>query len=223
MRHFKFLCLVFLLSLVIAPKAWTGDIATTIRERYASITTFKAFFTQYLTHRESGQTEKREGTLLFKKPLLINWETKTPHSEVLVVSEKEIWDYVPEEKLAYRYPHNLVEDSRTLIQVVTGQALLSKDFDVKESGSQGELRILHLFPKDPVPQLVEAILYVDPVKGYIQRAVITDFYGNTNDVRFTSFIPDADISRGSFDFRAPKGVEVEDRIKTGVQERKLFN
>ena len=74
-----------------------------------------------------------------------------------------------------------------------------------------------------MPQLVEARLYVDPVKGYIQRAVITDFYGNANDVRFTSFIPDADISSSAFRFTPPKGVEVEDRVeKPAVESRDLF-
>ena len=199
------------------------EIATTIRDRYASLKSFQANFTQYLTHQESGQTEKREGELLFRRPFLVSWETKPPVAERLIITDKEIWDYIADENIAYRYPRELVEDSRSLIQVVTGQALLSKDFDVKDAGTEGKLRILQLYPKEPVPQLVEARLYVDPEKGYIQRAVITDFYGNANDVRFTSFIPDADIPSRAFRFTAPKGVEVEDRIeKPAIESRDLF-
>ena len=199
------------------------EIATTIRDRYASLKSFQANFTQYLTHQESGQTEKREGELLFRRPFLVSWETKPPVAERLIITDKEIWDYIADENIAYRYPRELVEDSRSLIQVVTGQALLSKDFDVTDAGTEGKLRILQLYPKEPVPQLVEARLYVDPEKGYIQRAVITDFYGNANDVRFTSFIPDADIPSRAFRFTAPKGVEVEDRIeKPAIESRDLF-
>mgnify|MGYP000398618863 FL=1 len=199
------------------------EIATTIRDRYASLKSFQANFTQYLTHQESGQTEKREGELLFRRPFLVSWETKPPVAERLIITDKEIWDYIADENIAYRYPRELVEDSRSLIQVVTGQALLSKDFDVKDAGTEGKLRILQLYPKEPVPQLVEARLYVDPEKGYIQRAVITDFYGNANDVRFTSFIPDADIPSRAFRFTAPKGVEVEDRIeKPAIESRDIF-
>ena len=229
MRHFlsgtlcRLLLVCALLGAVAAQAVAADDIAEVMRNRYASTQSFKAFFTQYLTHRESGQTEKREGELLFKKPFFISWTTKAPAAETLIVSDKEIWDYIPDEGIAYRYPRDLVEDSRSLIQVVTGQALLSKDFDVTDAGTEGKLRILQLYPKEPVPQLVEARLYVDPVKGYIQRAVITDFYGNANDVRFTSFIPDADISSSAFRFTPPKGVEVEDRVeKPAVESRDLF-
>ena len=65
----------------------------------------------------------------------MNWQTRAPHAESLIISADEIWDYLPEEKVAYRYPHSLVDDSRSLIQIVTGQALLSKDFDVKDGGT----------------------------------------------------------------------------------------
>lgn len=201
----------------------TDTVAETMRARYASLKSFQASFTQYMTHRESGQTEKREGELLFKKPLLISWNVKSPSPERLIVNAKEIWNYIEDEKLAYRYPQELVNDTRTVIQVLTGQALLSEDFEVEDAGTEGTLRILHLYPREPMPQLVEARLYVDPVKGYIQRAVLLDFYGNENDVRFTSFTPDASISSRVFEFTPPRGVEVEDNVrKPGVQSRDLF-
>ena len=220
LRSLVFLCCILLLA---APVQAEDQIATTIRDRYASLNSFQANFTQYLTHQESGQTEKREGELYFKRPFLVSWETKAPVAERLIITDKEIWDYIADEKIAYRYPRELVEDSRSLIQIITGQALLSKDFDVQDAGTEGKLRILQLYPKEPVPQLVEARLYVDPVKGYIQRAVITDFYGNANDVRFTSFIPDADVPARTFRFTPPKDVEVEDRIeKPAIESRDLF-
>ena len=166
------LALVMGLSLVNAAPAAAGGIASTIRDRYASLNTFQAEFTQYLKHRESGQQEKRQGTLIFKKPLLVNWQTRAPHAESLIISADEIWDYLPEEKVAYRYPHSLVDDSRSLIQIVTGQALLSKDFDVKDGGTQGALQILRLYPKNPSPQMIQADLYVDPFTATAMTCVL---------------------------------------------------
>lgn len=218
------LAAVLLLTPALAGEAFANDdIALLIKNRYAGMNSFQANFTQYLTHQETKQTEKREGELLFKRPFLISWETKAPVAEKLIVNDKEIWDYIADEAIAYRYPRDLVEDSRSLIQVVTGQALLTEDYEVEDAGTEGKLRILQLYPKEPVPQLVEAKIYVDSEKGYIQRAVIIDFYGNTNDVRFTSFIPDADISDRAFRFTPPKGVEVEDRVeRPAIQSRDLF-
>ena len=205
-----------------AAAAQASDIANTIQARYEKLRTFSATFEQTLTHKESGSVEKRQGSLLFQKPLLIRWQTDKPHEETLVVTNKEIWDYLADEEIAYRYPLELVRDSRTIIQVITGQAALTKDFDVKEDGQENGLTKLHLYPKEPAPQMVEALLWVEPSTGYIRRASIIDFYGNSNDVRFTQFKPDTSLKESDFTFTAPKGVEVEDRIDRKVQERELF-
>ena len=210
------------LVLLVASAAQAADIASTIQARYEKLRTFSATFEQTLTHKESGSVEKRQGNLLFQKPLLIRWQTDKPHEETLVVTHKEIWDYLADEEIAYRYPLELVRDSRTIIQVITGQAALTKDFDVKEAGQENGLAKLHLYPKEPAPQMVEALLWVEPSTGYIRRASIIDFYGNSNDVRFTQFKPDTSLKESDFTFTAPKGVEVEDRIDRKVQEKELF-
>ena len=222
MRINGMLALAAGLVLLVASAAQAADIAATIQARYEKLRTFSATFEQTLTHKESGSVEKRQGSLLFQKPLLIRWQTDKPHEETLVVTHKEIWDYLADEEIAYRYPLELVRDSRTIIQVITGQAALTKDFDVKEDGQENGLAKLHLYPKEPAPQMVEALLWVEPSTGYIRRASIIDFYGNSNDVRFTQFKPDTSLKESDFTFTAPKGVEVEDRIDRKVQEKELF-
>lgn len=222
MRINGMLALAAGLVLLVASAAQAADIASTIQARYEKLRTFSATFEQTLTHKESGSVEKRQGNLLFQKPLLIRWQTDKPHEETLVVTHKEIWDYLADEEIAYRYPLELVRDSRTIIQVITGQAALTKDFDVKEAGQENGLARLHLYPKEPAPQMVEALLWVEPSTGYIRRASIIDFYGNSNDVRFTQFKPDTSLKESDFTFTAPKGVEVEDRIDRKVQEKELF-
>ena len=222
MRINGMLALAAGLVLLVASAAQAADIASTIQARYEKLRTFSATFEQTLTHKESGSVEKRQGNLLFQKPLLIRWQTAKPHEETLVVTHKEIWDYLADEEIAYRYPLELVRDSRTIIQVITGQAALTKDFDVKEAGQENGLAKLHLYPKEPAPQMVEALLWVEPSTGYIRRASIIDFYGNSNDVRFTQFKPDTSLKESDFTFTAPKGVEVEDRIDRKVQEKELF-
>lgn len=194
-----------------------------IKSRYESMKSFSASFEQTLSHRESGTREKRKGLILFQKPLQIRWQTDRPHAETLVATNREIWDYIPDEEIAYRYSPDLIRDSRSVIQVVTGQAALSKDFDVKARGMENGLAKLALYPHEPTPSLVEAAIWVEPDSGIIRRANIIDFYGNGNDVRFTSFTPDASIKAGEFSFKPPKGVEVEDRMEKKVLEKDLFN
>lgn len=211
-------CALFCASISV----FASDLTGRIQQRYATLNSFSASFEQTLTHKESGSVEKRRGTLLFQKPLLIRWQTAKPHAETLVVTAREIWDYLPDEEVAYRYPPSLAQDSRSIIQVITGQAVLTKDFEVKDEGLENGLAKLRLYPKEPAPQMVEALIWVDTGNGYIRRASILDFYGNTNDVRFTEFKPDTGAKASDFSFTPPKGVEVEDRIDRAVPEKELF-
>ena len=218
------LCAVLLaLSVAATAQAAPSDIVSGIKARYDKLQNFTATFEQTLTHKESGSVEKRRGSLRFRKPLLIRWETEAPTPELLVVTEKEIWDYLPDEEVAYRYPPDLVQDSRSIIQVLTGQSALDRDFDLKEEGREGGLRKIRLYPKEPTAQMVEALIWVE--NDYlIRRADIIDFYGNHNDVRFVEFKSNSGVPVSTFSFTPPKGVDVEDRLEKGpVPERNLFN
>lgn len=222
-RIFMLCAVVLALGVAATAQAAPSDIVSGIKARYDKLQNFTATFEQTLTHKESGSVEKRTGSLRFRKPLLIRWETEAPTPELLVVTEKEIWDYLPDEEVAYRYPPDLVQDSRSIIQVLTGQSALDRDFDLKEEGREGGLRKIRLYPKEPTAQMVEALIWVE--NDYlIRRADIIDFYGNHNDVRFVEFKSNSGVPVSTFSFTPPKGVDVEDRLEKGpVPERNLFN
>lgn len=197
-------------------------IATALQKKYDSMKTFRAMFTQRLLHQESGSEEIRKGTLLFQKPLNIRWETEKPYPELLVVNKDAVWDYLPDEELAYCYSPDVVKDSRSVIQVVTGQTRLDKDFTVQSEKDDGGLAVLRLYPKDPTPQLVEAILWIDKESKLISRVQIMDFYGNTNEVHFTTLTPDVPLQMSVFSFTPPKGILVEDLKNQSAPERPLL-
>lgn len=200
----------------------SDEMINKIKNTYNNMSSFKGEFSQTLLHKESGTREKRDGTLKFQKPLLVRWETAKPNEEILVITGKEIWDYLPEEEIAYRYPMSLAQDSRSIIQVITGQAALSEDFKIKNLGTENSLAKFSLYPKEPNTQMVEALIWVDPASGHIKRAKVIDFYGNENDIYFRSFFPSDKIADSSFKFTPPKGIEVEDRRDRQIQEKELF-
>ena len=82
--------------------------------------------------------------------------------------------------------------------------------------------MLRLYPKDPSPQLVEALLWVDKGTKLIKKAQILDFYGNTNEVALTSLTPDASIKAGTFQFTPPQGITVENLMNQNAPERPLL-
>lgn len=221
MKTAAFLLIMALIS-SLACAATENALLEKIQNAYGQIRAFEAEFEQTLTHKQSGSVEKRKGKIAFQKPLSVFWQTAKPHEEILMVNQKEIWDYLPDEQLAYRYAPELIQDSRNIVNVLTGQARLDKDFDIKPGGSQNGLTKLILYPREPNTQMVEAAIWVDPGSGAIQRANVIDFYGNSNDVAFRSFKPQARIDSSRFNFKPPKGIEVEDRVDQKVQERELF-
>lgn len=202
-------------ALLAAPAA-ASDVAPLVNKlqsAYAAMHSFRAGFTQELTHQESASTETRRGTLLFRKPLLVRWETDSPNPELLLVGAKDIWNWLPDEELAYRYSLDLARDSLPIIMVVTGQSPLDRDFDVErlppEEDDAGLVHLL-LYPREPSAQLTEAQVWIDPVTALIRRAQVMDFYGNTNLIRFDSLTPDAALKDADFTFTPPPGTEVED-------------
>ena len=206
-----------------------SEVTAKTQAAYKALNDFRAEFTQELTHQESGTTETRTGTLLFRKPLLVRWESVPPHAELLLVGERDIWNWLPDEELAYRYSLDMVKDSRSLIAVLTGQSPLDRDFDVEfmnetpagedaaKERAAGTLDAVHLllYPRDPSPQMVEVQLWIDARSGFIRRAQVMDFYGNTNRITFTDFRPDERLSARDFTFTPPKGTEVEDHRNDG--------
>ena len=215
--------LIFIIALpqtvIAADKARLSAVVKEVQRVYGAMDAFQATFTQTLTHRESNSFEVRKGELLFKKPLFIRWETAKPHVELLLINRREIWHYLPDEKLAYRYTPDLAEDSYALLRVVTGQARLDQDFFVEEASKEDGLLRLRLYPRAPTQQVVEAGLWVDPSAYLIKKAIIVDFFGNSNEVAFSSLTSKLKLEEKSFDFTPPKGVTVEDRRKKGVREQ----
>ena len=230
LRFLRFaICFCIIMSVPFTSPAAPVDVnavAAKVQAAYADMESFRADFTQELLQRDSGMVQKRSGTLDFQRPLRVRWETVAPHAELLMVTDKEIWSYLPDEELAYRYSRALAEDSRSLIQVITGQSAITRDFDVEDSGEPQKDGLIHLllFPKEPTAEMTEAQIWVDSATSLIRRAMVMDFYGNTNTVELKGLQKNASIPASRFSFTPPKGTEVEDHTEaTHPAQRALKN
>ena len=218
--------LVLGVLLVSPSSAWADDaLVAKIQTRYQAVNSLSGDFKQVLVHKESGSRTEQSGTIAFRKPLLVRWEVITPkREELIVISETEVWDYIPGEEIAYKYPVEIVQDSRTMIKVITGQADLREDFKVRADGREDELNKLKLIPKEATQQITLAVIWVAD-DGVIRRAMIQDFFGNENDITFTSLAFDTPLADDQFNFSPPAGIDVEDRSGEGLdqpEERRLF-
>lgn len=198
-----------------------SDLLSAMQTRYDAMQSCSASFRQVLSHRQSETSQEQDGQLQWRKPLLVRWETQGMNPELLIVGKDSIWNYFPDEELAYRYPLDLVKDSMAIINVVTGQSRLEHDFNVIDEGTEKmdngvTLARLHLYPKEPTQNFTEAMLWLDMASHLIHRVIIYDFYGNENDVTFTHTDVDAIIPHDMMDFIPPQGTEVLDQ-RAGLQ------
>ncbi len=216
-----FLNAVLLLSFAFPAFAATG-VLDAIQKRYDGIKSTRSRFEQTLTHKESGIVEKRQGTLYFQKPLQVRWETESPSPELLVVNDKEIWNYFEDEDLAYKYPPDLVADSSSIINVITGQAKIKQDFDIEDKGKEGGLIKLMLYPHKPTQSLIEAVLWADPATNLIKRFKFYDFYGNENDITFVEQEIDPKLDKKQFSYTPDPKTKVEDRSSSGAVQSPLL-
>lgn len=205
-----------------ANEANQSAIISDLQNSYSRMKSFKAQFNQKLFHRESNTTQSREGTILFEQPARINWKTESPHAEMLIINDKEIWNYLPDEEIAYRYHPSMMESSHAALNVITGQNKISDNFEIEElndaDATKKGLKAFLLYPHEPTPQIVEVQLWIDTKTNQIKKTTILDFYGNTNSIEFTTFTPNVRVKKQDFIFKAPDGIDIEDHYNKGTTQ-----
>lgn len=209
-------------GVVAAHAADATELAGRIQKKYASINAFSANFKQAIRNAASGDTENRSGSFLFKKPVLVRWETLKPEKELLIVGKDAVWDYFEEDKEAYRYSVAEVISSKTMLRFLTGKANLTEDFLVApgKSGEAGPGQaVLTLAPREPEPGLVLAKVWVDLATDMIARIFIQDFYANTNDLTLEGVVANPKLADSLFAFTPPQGAKVHDNAP--AKERNL--
>ncbi len=189
------------------------ELAGRIQKKYASIGAFSAEFSQAIRNAASGDTERRSGSFLFKKPLLVRWDTVKPEKELLIVGANAVWDYFEEDKEAYRYAVQDIINSKTMLRFLTGKANLTEDFIVAagkpEEAGPGQA-VLQLAPREPEPGLVMAKVWVDLSTDLIARVFIQDFYANTNDLTLAKLVVNPKLDDALFSFTPPKDAKIHD-------------
>lgn len=220
MKILRLLLFLFLTFTLLPAPSYGASITDQVKRHYANMASLEADFTQELHHKESGNTEKRAGVFLFKKPLLVHWKTNSPATELLIISDKEIWNVFPDELLAYKYPLDVIDNSGNIIKVITGQTPIDESFSVEGESREGQLIKLHLFPHEPVQSLTEAFLWVEE-SGLIKKVKLFDFFGNVNTIEFTNHRIGKQFAKGTFTFSPPKGYDVEFKGKDGVENTLL--
>ncbi len=200
MKHIIF-CLTLILCFALPAKASDQEVVDRVQERLDALEGLKADYVQILTNAATRESQERTGSIYFEKPLQVRWESDAPHRELLVINEDKVWNYFPDDEVAYEYEVEEVLTSRAMINFISGQAKLTEDFKVEDQGMEDGLHKLKLVPANPEPDLVLAYLWSDD-QGLLHRILLVDFFGNGNELRLESVETDPELDGDKFEFRA---------------------
>jgi len=200
---------ILTLLLALAPAGDPGPLAAGVQGFYMEKADFAAEFTQEIERPNlPDRPLKKRGRVFFKKPGLMRWDYLEPDKVYYISDGEVLWNYIPESALAYKL---LVKDSELFyaLRFLYGEGDLEKDFHVSAGEPEDGLSRLILKPRKDEQTFKEVHLLADPKTFEIKGTIVIDPAGNASRIRFTklSYSP---LKTKNFDFKAPKGVRVED-------------
>ncbi len=164
------------------------QICDIILQKYRKINTIKTSFDQILKSKTTKQEEQRKGIIICKKTkhaLKVRWEIQSPEKEVLIVNGDTIWDYFPENEIAYKYKLSKIEQSRIIFDLISGRLNIKEKFTIEPDRDKKDknLQKYKLIPNKPEPNMVLVYLWIDN-DYWIRKINIIDFFGNENIISF---------------------------------------
>lgn len=181
-----------------------------VDQRYDHMHTLEARFEE--TYSGAGATRTESGTLLLKKPGRMRWNYEQPRPKLFLSDGKTAWFYVPGEQQVRRAPVKQLEDLRSPLRYLLGNAKLGKELENLSLVSGAK-------PADPgnvviqgVPQGMEdrvADVQLEiSLDGVINRIRIDERDGSTTEFRFLQQKENVQLNDSEFRFTPPPGVEV---------------
>ncbi len=196
--------MLFITTILFGKSVDVNDVDYVIKNINAKIKEINNFHVEFLQELENSnlkEKEIRKGEIYFQKsPLRIRWEIKEPEREIFFITESKIFDFFPEDKVAYMYDLKDILKSKFLIRFISGK--WSFDEFVVEMEKSKDKRYpvkLKLLPKNPEPSVVLVYLWCD--KNYLIRKIeIFDFFNNKNLIVFKKISINKKFKKSPFEF-----------------------
>lgn len=167
--------------------------------------TFSAGFVQTLYGENQEPVQRSEGVAWLKRPGLFRWEYREPYTQVIVADGERLWIYDADlEQVTVR------ETGRALatapIMLLSGEAPLEEQFEMRELGEREGLQWVELRPKVQDTDFERIFLGLD--EKTLQVMELRDRFDQATQIRFHHIEVDPEIDPARFEFTPPEGVDV---------------
>jgi outer membrane lipoprotein carrier protein len=181
-----------------------------IQRRY-KVTDFEADFHQesYLEAMEIVDTA--QGHVWFRPPSQMRWHYKTPEEYILIMNQKNIWIYWPEDNQVMVGTPETYLGHAEMGTFFSEPSRLMESFRVERSDEtfgRQNVYSLKLTPKKPDPNLDRAFLLISTDTFCIIEASSYNTFGDKTRIHFSNIRFDQGIDASLFNFVAPEGAQI---------------
>jgi outer membrane lipoprotein carrier protein len=196
----------------VAPLPPAADIVDKVQAFYNQTATFKSDFEQTFLVKAYNMTKKSHGTVVFKKPGMMDWSYVDPAGNRVVSDGTTLNVYEANNKQLYRQPVSASQYPAAL-SFLTGQGQLSSSFDFELRDGAGPLGfpggyVLIGTPKVKTAAYQKVLFYVDKATMQIRSVLILDGQNNRNRFDFLNPRVNDPVDANQFVFVPPPDTTV---------------
>ncbi len=211
-----FKSLLFLIILLLIPLiAHSEPLDQTIDglQTYLSSTKdFSGSFLQETVLKSFNEKQKAEGKVFFMKPGKMKWEYMKPELQTILISNKMVWIFTPEENQVIQTRIDELGTSAIYDLFLSNKIKINKLFDplvIKEKESfQKPVLFLELIPKNLEVNIKKIILELNKTSYQIKSFILFDKLDNITTIKFTNIQRNQGLKASIFDIKIPEGVEL---------------
>jgi outer membrane lipoprotein carrier protein len=215
MKYFITLLVLFICCASAAPvQSELNQLISVLQNRYLRLESFTAEFSQIYV--APGEPVRRErGRLLLKKPGRMRWDYTAPEVKLYIADGKQVYEYVPAERLATRTKITETNDLRAPFLFLLGKGNLRRDFKTIEFAHEAPVysgnRVLRLVPKRSQDLFRELFIELTPDRQQLVRLSFVDTNGARTDFLLGSIRENVPVEDSLFVFNPPKGTQIVDQ------------
>ena len=170
----------------------------------------RAEFRQKVTDRNGKTVQESQGTFAFQRPGRFRWTYEKPFAQVIVGDGQKLWildsdlNQVTVRKLDQALGY-------TPAALLAGNNEVVKAFQLSELGARGGLEWVEAKPRETESSFDRVRLGF----GFsgLEAMELRDNFGQTTELRFTSFLRNARVDAELFRFSPTKGADVIGDVK----------
>jgi outer membrane lipoprotein carrier protein len=168
---------------------------------------FSAEFEQTRYDEDQQPVRESSGMAYLQRPGKFRWDYDEPYQQVIVADGDRLWIHDTDlEQVTVRDAEQALATAP--IMLLSGEAPLSDQFDMRDLGQRENLYWVELQPKVDDSDFERVFLGLDDQGLRVME--LRDRFDQTTQIRFSEVRMNADIDPSRFEFEPPEGVDVID-------------